>query len=103
MRRFARKPLPNQWADLFVNLQRGAIGLARIPAFASRGGPSYLAGPACVEASMLTLFFAPGSSSMAVHIALHEIGAPFEAKSLSFTRNETRSPELLAVNPEGKV
>jgi len=52
---------------------------------------------------MLTLFFAPGSSSMAVHIALHEIGAPFEAKPLSFTRNETRSPEFLAVNPEGKV
>jgi glutathione S-transferase len=52
---------------------------------------------------MLTLFFAPGSSSMAVHIALQEIGAPFEAKPLSFTRNETRSPEFLAVNPEGKV
>jgi glutathione S-transferase len=52
---------------------------------------------------MLTLFFAPGSSSMAVHIALHEIGAPFEAKPLSFTRNDTRSPEFRAVNPEGKV
>jgi glutathione S-transferase len=52
---------------------------------------------------MLTLFFAPGSSSMAVHIALHEIGTPFTAKPLSFTRNETRSPEFLAVNPEGKV
>ena len=26
---------------------------------------------------MLTLYFAPGSSSMAAHIALHEIGAPF--------------------------
>jgi glutathione S-transferase len=50
---------------------------------------------------MLTLFFAPGSSSMAVHIALHEIGVPFAAKPLSFTRNETRSPEFLAVNPEG--
>ena len=52
---------------------------------------------------MFTLFFAPGSSSMAVHIALHEIGAPFEAKPLSFTRNETRSSDFLAVNPEGKV
>lgn len=52
---------------------------------------------------MLTLYFAPGSSSMAPHIALHEIGAPFEAKPMSFARNETREPEFLAVNPEGKV
>jgi len=27
-----------------------------------------------LEKAMLTLYFAPGSSSMAVHIALHEIG-----------------------------
>jgi len=52
---------------------------------------------------MLTLFFAPGSSSMAAHIALHEIGTPFEAKPLSFARKETRSAEFLALNPEGKV
>jgi glutathione S-transferase len=52
---------------------------------------------------MLTLYFAPGSSSMAAHIALHEIGAPFEAKPLSFARRETRSPDFLALNPEGKV
>ena len=52
---------------------------------------------------MLTLYFAPGSSSMAAHIALHEIGTPFEAKPLSFARKETRSPEFLALNPEGKV
>ena len=52
---------------------------------------------------MLTLYFAPGSSSMAVHIALHEIGAPFEARPLSFARNELRTEAFLAVNPEGKV
>ena len=52
---------------------------------------------------MLTLFFAPGSSSMAPHIALHEIGAPFEAKHLSFGKRETYSPDYLALNPEGKV
>ncbi len=51
----------------------------------------------------LALYFAPGSSSMAVHIALHEIGVPFEARPLSFARNETRTPEFLAINPAGKV
>lgn len=52
---------------------------------------------------MLTLYFAPGSSSMAPHIALHEIGVPFEAFPLSFARNETRSPDFLKINPEGKA
>jgi glutathione S-transferase len=52
---------------------------------------------------MLTLYLAPGSSSMAAHIALHEVGAPFEIRALSFARKENRTPEFLAVNPEGKV
>ena len=52
---------------------------------------------------MLTLYFAPGTSSMAPHIALHEIGVPFEARPLSFKRKEQRGPEFLAINPEGKV
>jgi len=52
---------------------------------------------------MLTLYFAPGSSSMAAHIGLHEVGAPFESRPLSFTRGEQREPAYLALNPEGKV
>ncbi|THD68205.1 MAG: glutathione S-transferase family protein [Bradyrhizobium sp.] len=52
---------------------------------------------------MLTLYFAPGSSSMAVHIALHEIGVPFEGKPMSFRNNDLRRPDYLALNPEGKV
>jgi len=52
---------------------------------------------------MLTLYFAPGSSSMAPHIALQEIGVPFEAVPVSFAKNETRAAAFLAVNPEGKV
>lgn len=52
---------------------------------------------------MLTLYFAPGSSSMAAHIALHEIGAPFESRPVSFHRKETRDPAFLAINPHGKV
>jgi glutathione S-transferase len=52
---------------------------------------------------MLTLYFAPGASSMAVHIALHEIGVPFEGKPMSFRNNDMRSPGYLALNSEGKV
>jgi glutathione S-transferase len=52
---------------------------------------------------MLTLFFAPGASSMAPHIALHEIGAPFEARPVLFAKDENKTPEFLTLNPEGKV
>ena len=52
---------------------------------------------------MLTFFYSPGSSSMAPHIALHEIGAPFEARCLSFLRKDQRAPDYLALNPLGKV
>jgi glutathione S-transferase len=52
---------------------------------------------------MLTLYFAPGASSMAPHIALHEVGAPFESRPLSFHGKENRDPAFLAINPEGKV
>jgi glutathione S-transferase len=53
--------------------------------------------------TMLTLYFAPGSSSFAVHIALHEIGVPFEGRPMSFEGNDMRSPAYLALNAEGKV
>lgn len=52
---------------------------------------------------MLTLYFCPGSSSMAPHIALHEIGAPFESRPISLAKKENRAPAYLAINPEGKV
>jgi glutathione S-transferase len=52
---------------------------------------------------MLTLYFSPGSSAMATHIALHEIGVPFEAKLTALHENAHRAPGYLAVNPEGKV
>jgi glutathione S-transferase len=52
---------------------------------------------------MLTLYFAPGSSSMAAHIGLHEVQAPFESRPLSFARRETRAPWFLALNPAGTV
>ena len=50
----------------------------------------------------LTLYLAPGSSSMAVHIALQEIGVPFDVKPMSLQK-DTKSPAYLALNPEGAV
>lgn len=52
---------------------------------------------------VLTLYFAPGASSMAPHIALHEIGVPFEARPISFRKKDNRAAEFLALNPEGKI
>src|SRR4051812_9458077 len=52
---------------------------------------------------MLSLYFAPGTSSMAPHIALHEIGVPFESCPLSFATGEQRRSPYLALNAEGKV
>jgi glutathione S-transferase len=52
---------------------------------------------------MLTLYFTPGASSMAPHIALHEVGAVFEGRAISLAKKEHHAPAYLAVNPEGKV
>jgi len=52
---------------------------------------------------MLTLYFAPGASSMAPHIALHEVGAPFESRPISLAKHENRAPAYLGLNPQGTV
>ncbi len=52
---------------------------------------------------MLIFWFSPGSSSMATHIALHEVGAEFEPRNVSLPKGETHSPDFLAMNPDGKV
>lgn len=51
---------------------------------------------------MITFYFSPGSSSMATHIALNEAGASFEARPLVLQKG-TRTPDFLAINPNGKV
>ena len=52
---------------------------------------------------MLVLYLSPGSSSMATHIALHELGIDFEPRWVLLAKREQFTPEYLAINPEAKV
>ncbi len=52
---------------------------------------------------MLTLYYAPGSSSMASHIALEEAGATYETTFVDERAGEQRTEAYLRVNPRGKV
>jgi glutathione S-transferase len=52
---------------------------------------------------MYTFYHAPGSSSMAAHIALHEVGAAFEGRTIYLTNRDRDPPEFRAVNAEAKV
>lgn len=52
---------------------------------------------------MLTLYYSPGACSMAPHIALEEIGAPYALHRVSLADREQLTADYLAVNPRGKV
>jgi glutathione S-transferase len=52
---------------------------------------------------MLTLYYAPGSSSMASHIALEEAGADYSLNFVDEDAGEQRSEAYLRINPRGKV
>lgn len=50
-----------------------------------------------------TLYYSPGTASMAVHWALIELGAPFQAVRLDFEVGDQRDPAYLQLNPAGRV
>lgn len=52
---------------------------------------------------MLKLYFSPSTSSLATHIALIEAGAEFELDPRLLSKQETRTAEYMAINPDGKV
>jgi glutathione S-transferase len=52
---------------------------------------------------MYTFYQSPGSSSMAVHIGLHEVGAQFQTKRIQFAERDKDPPEFRGFNAEGKV
>ena len=52
---------------------------------------------------MYTLYMAKGSSALAAHILLEEIGAPYQTQVLSVPDGEHLSDTYLSVNPRGRV
>ena len=52
---------------------------------------------------MLQLHYFPGNASLAPHILLEEIGAPFELLLVDRTQSAQKSPAYLALNPNGLI
>ncbi|MBX2868774.1 MAG: glutathione S-transferase C-terminal domain-containing protein [Acidiferrobacterales bacterium] len=51
----------------------------------------------------ITLYYSPGSCSLAPHIVLNEIGKPFELRKFATANRENYSTEYLDVNPKGRI
>ncbi len=51
----------------------------------------------------LQLYSFPTPNGVKVSIALEEIGLPYEAHAIDITKNESWTPEFLALNPNGKI
>ncbi len=52
---------------------------------------------------MYTFYYGVGTCALATHIALEEVGAPYEAVRLDMAGGQQRSAEYLKVNPKGRV
>jgi len=52
---------------------------------------------------MLTLYFTPGTISVAVAIAIEEAALPYQPVRVDFATAEQTKPEYLAINPKGRV
>ena len=49
------------------------------------------------------LYYAPGACSLASHIALEEVGIPYQTQPLNLAEGDQRKPEYLKINPRGRV
>ncbi|MBW4962804.1 glutathione S-transferase family protein [Sulfitobacter sp. CW3] len=52
---------------------------------------------------MLTLYYSPGTISIAVALTLEEAGLPYEAVKIDFKSAEQTQPDYLAINAKGRV
>jgi glutathione S-transferase len=55
------------------------------------------------ENAMYTLYYAPGSASMVVHLALLELGVAHELRRVDLEAGAQRDPDYLRLNPNGVV
>jgi glutathione S-transferase len=53
--------------------------------------------------TMIKLYYAPHTCSLASHIALEDAGAEYSTVRISFAAEEQRKPEYLAINPRGRA
>ncbi|MFD0859471.1 glutathione S-transferase family protein [Roseovarius aquimarinus] len=51
----------------------------------------------------MKLYYAPGTVSVSIAIALHEAGLDFDSHKVSFKDAEQTKPEYHAINPKGRV
>jgi glutathione S-transferase len=52
---------------------------------------------------MLTLYYCPGASSMAAHVALEETGTAYERRPVNLRKGEQNGEAFRAINPRGEV
>lgn len=52
---------------------------------------------------MIKLYFTPHTCSLASHIALEDAGADFTTERISFSAEQQRSPQYVAINPKARV
>jgi glutathione S-transferase len=57
----------------------------------------------CDAEPVIRLYYYPGNASLAPHMLLEEIGAPFELACVDRANAEHKSPEYLALNPNGQI
>jgi glutathione S-transferase len=51
----------------------------------------------------ITLYFAPGTRATRIAFLLEELGVPWEKVTLDLAQREHKSPDYLAINPNGVV
>jgi glutathione S-transferase len=51
----------------------------------------------------IVFYYAPYSSAVRVHWAIEELGIPYEGIKMDFKAGDTRKPDFLKINPNGKV
>ena len=56
-----------------------------------------------VHTDVLQLYSFPTSNGVKISIALEELGLPYEVHSIDVSRGETRTPQFLTLNPNGKI